>query len=129
MTLAGAQVPARLAPSLAALEDEMWSINDPELLDLCRIRLGQLMGRDLPARAAGPDKVGALRRWPSDPAFSEAERAVLDFCELYAIAAGAITDAHTERLHDHFDEPALAALTMGIAVYDALVRVANAQES
>lgn len=129
MTLAGPCVPARLAASLAALEDELWAINDPALLDLCRIRLGQLMGRDLPPRAAAPDKVAALRRWPTEPVFSEAERAVLDFCELYAIDAGAITDAHTERLHEHFDEPALAALTMGIAVYDALVRVANAQES
>lgn len=123
------RVPSRLAPTFAALEAEVWATNDPELLDLCRLRLGQLVGRSLPPRSAPPEKVAALRAWPSDPAFTEAERAVLDFCEHYALDARSVTDAHATRLLEHFDEPALAALTTGIAVFDALVRVANAQES
>jgi alkylhydroperoxidase family enzyme len=122
-------VPPRLAPSLADLEAELWARNDPVLLDLCRLRLGQLVGRDLPARHAPADKVAALRRWPEDPAFTAAERALLDFCEHFAIDARTVTDAQAERLHEHFDAPSLAALTTGIAVYDALVRVLNAQES
>lgn len=129
MTVADAHVPARLAPSLGALESGLWAANDPVLLDLCRLRLGQLVGRDLPPRHAPADKVAALRQWPTDPAFTEAERALLDFCEHYAIDARSVTDAQAARLHEHFDEPTLAGLTIGIAVYDALVRVANAQES
>ena len=129
MTLGDVHVPARLAESLGALEAGLWEVDDPGLLDLCRLRLGQLVGRDLAARHAAPDKVAALRHWPTDPAFTEAERALLDFCEHYAIDARTVTDAHAARLHEHFDEPTLAGLTIGIAVYDALVRVANAQES
>lgn len=124
-----AQVPPRLAPTLGELEARLWAANDPVLLDLCRLRLGQLVGRDLAPRHAPEAKVVALRRWPTDPAFTEAERALLDFCEHYAIDARTVTDAQAARLHEHFDEPALAALTTGIAVYDALARVANAQES
>jgi alkylhydroperoxidase family enzyme len=123
------QVPPRLAPSLIALEAGLWARTDPVLLDLCRLRLGQLVGRELPARHAPAQKVGALRRWPTDPAFTEPERALLDFCEHYAIDARTVTDAQAARLHEHFDEPTLAALTTGIAVFDALARVANAQES
>jgi len=129
MATVDVHVPPRLAPSLAALEAEVWTRNDPVLLDLCRLRLAQLVGREVPPRAAPADKVAALRRWPTDPAFTEAERALLDFCEHYAIDAQAVTDEHAARLREHFDPPALAALTTGIAVYDALSRVANAQES
>jgi alkylhydroperoxidase family enzyme len=123
------QVPARLSPTFAALEASVWATNDPVLLDLCRIRLGQLVGRDLPPRHAPPEQAAALRRWPTDPAFSPAERAALDFCEHYAIDARTVTDEQAALLHDHYDEPTLAALTTGIAFFDALVRVANAQES
>lgn len=127
--MAEIDVPARLAPSFAELEAQVWASNDAPLLDLCRLRLGQLMGRDLPARHAPGDKVAALRSWPTSPVFTDAERAVLDFCEHYAIDAHSVTDAHTARLHEHFDEPALAALTTGIAFFDAVVRTANIQES
>jgi alkylhydroperoxidase family enzyme len=126
---ADVRVPRRLAPSFAALEAEVWATNDPVLLDCCRIRLGQLVGRTVEARFAPPAKVAALRQWPTDPAFTAAERAVLDFCEHYAIDAASVTDDHAARLHEHFDEPALAALTTGIAFFDAVARVANAQES
>lgn len=129
MSTTDVKVPSRLAESLGALEAELWSRADPVLLDLCRLRLGQLVGRELAPRAAPPAKVAALRRWPTAPAFTDAERALLDFCEHYAIDARTVTDAQAARLHEHFDEPVLAALTMGIAVHDALARVANAQES
>jgi alkylhydroperoxidase family enzyme len=122
-------VPPRIAPSLAALEAELRRTNDPVLLDLCRLRLGQLAGRELEPRDAPAEKVVVLRQWPTAPAFSDAERALLDFCEHYAIDAHSVTDAQAARLHEHFDEPTLAALTTGIAVYDALARVANAQQS
>ena len=123
------EVPERLSPTFAALETSVWATNDAVLLDLCRIRLGQLVGRDLAPRHAPPEQAAALRRWPTDPAFSAAERAALDFCEHYAIDARTVTDEHAARLHEHFSEPALAALTTGIAFFDAVVRVANAQES
>jgi len=126
---ADVRVPHRLAPSFAVLEAQVWATNDPVLLDCCRIRLAQLVGREVEPRCAPVDKVAGLRRWPTDPAFTEAERAVLDFCEHYAIDAGSVTDAHAARLHEHFDEPALAALTTGIAFFDAVARVANAQEA
>ncbi len=122
-------VPVRLSPTFAALEDAVWATNDAVLLDLCRIRLGQLVGRDLVARHAPPEQVAALRRWPTDPAFSAGERAVLDFCEHYAIDPHTVTDEQVALLHEHFDEPTLAALTTGVAFFDAVVRVANAQES
>ena len=126
---ADARVPSRLSPSFAALEAGVWAANDPVLLDLCRLRMGQLVGRSLEPRHAPADKAAALSRWPEDACFDDSERAVLDFCEHYAMDARSVTDDHAVWLHDHFDEPALAALTTGIAFFDAVVRVANAQGS
>lgn len=129
MATADVSVPPRLVPSFDALEAEIWATNDPPVLDLCRIRLGQLVGRDLPARFAPDAQVAKLRQWPTAPEFSDAERALLDFCEGYAIDPQSVTDEQAARLHEHFDEPTLAALTTGIAFFDAVVRVANALES
>jgi alkylhydroperoxidase family enzyme len=129
MAAADLQVPPRLAPSFAALEAEVWATNDPALLDLCRLRLAQLVGREVAPRAAPAEKVAALRQWPTAPGFTDAERALLDFCEGYAIDPQSLTDEQAARLHEHFDEPALAALTTGIAFFDATARVANALEA
>jgi alkylhydroperoxidase family enzyme len=122
-------VPARIAPTFADLEAQVWVTSDAPLLDLCRLRLAQLMGRELIPRHAPADKVAALRSWPTSAVFTDAEKALLDFVECYAIDAQSVTDAHTDRLHQHFDEPALAALTTGIAFFDAVVRTVNVQES
>src|SRR4029450_5503836 len=68
----------------------------PVVLELCRLRVAQLLGcqgelrlRYRPARAAGlgESTIALLERWPTAPVFSDAERACLAYAEAFVLAA------------------------------------------
>jgi alkylhydroperoxidase family enzyme len=66
--------------------------------------------------------VAALPAWPSSPRFSAAERAAIAFADQYVMDPHELTDEHFATLHEHLDEPALATLTLAVAMFDALAR-------
>jgi alkylhydroperoxidase family enzyme len=110
---------------------------DPALLELCRLRVATILGCDAErairysdAVAAGltEARIAALPRWPSDPAFTDAERSAIEFAEQYVIDPHGLTDEHFAALHREFDEPALATLTLAVAMFDALTRLRLALE-
>jgi len=119
-------------PELAALYAELWDAGvDAVTLELCRLRMASLIGSsaDLAARepravAAGltEDVVDALPSWPSSERFTDAQRAALGFAEQYVIDAHGFTDDDMARMHEHFTDPQLAALTTACATFDALAR-------
>jgi alkylhydroperoxidase family enzyme len=120
-------------PELHDLYEGLWDRDvDPVTLELCRLRLAQLVGsradletRDERAVAAGltDELVAALPDWPSSPLFSDAQRSALEFAELYTIDAHGVSDDDTTRLQQHFSAPQLATLTIALATFDALARV------
>jgi alkylhydroperoxidase family enzyme len=104
---------------------------DPVVLEVCRLRVAQIVrcDRELALRtpqatAAGLDdeKVAQLSQWPSSPLFSAAERAALGFAEIYVIDPGAVTDAQCASVTEHFTSSEVAVLTTAIAVFDAMAR-------
>ena len=126
-----------LTPAAAAFRryrDAVWSdvAADPLLLELCRLRMAQLLGRDattLPrhpeATTAGltDDHVRALAGWPSDPRFTERHRAALAFAEQWLLDPHATTDDDCARLRAHLTDAECAAFTMGLAVVEAVLRL------
>ena len=116
-----------------ALVDHIWrpGLIDPVVLELCRLRVAQVIRspRDLEARtpaaaAAGltEDKISRLSLWPTASDYTAAERAALCFAEMYVIDPGSVTDAMTEDVKAHFTPSEVAVLTTGIAVFDAIAR-------
>jgi alkylhydroperoxidase family enzyme len=116
-----------------ALVDHIWKpgLVDPVVLELCRLRVAQIVRspRDLAARtpaatAAGlsEDKIGRLAQWPTADDYTAAERAALCFAEMYVIDPSSVTDAMTEDVKANFTPSEVATLTTGIAVFDALAR-------
>lgn len=107
------------------------AVLDPRILELCRLRIATILGCETEravrygdAAAAGVDEatVAALPQWPTSPAFSAGERACIAFAEQYVMDPHELTDAHFEDLHRHLDAPALATLTLAVAMFDALGR-------
>jgi AhpD family alkylhydroperoxidase len=104
---------------------------DPTLVELCRLRIAQLVGCDAEldvrhdeARAAGltEAKVADLRSWPTSEQYTETDRAVLNFAEKFVIDASSVDDADCAALRAHLADPEIAALTTAVAVFDAMAR-------
>jgi alkylhydroperoxidase family enzyme len=116
-----------------ALYGTLWDgdVLDPVILELCRLRVGMLLGcegetrlRHEKARAAGLDEasVAELGRWPASRRFTPAQRACLAFAERYVLDPHGITDDEFAALSAHLGPPALATLALAVAVFDALAR-------
>lgn len=118
---------------LEALYAGVWSAGvDAATLELCRVRICTLIGDEIgrsvrdpraPASGALDAQLAELASWPRSPRFTDAQRAALGFAEQYVIDPHGFGDGDAARMHEHYDEPALTALTMAVAVFDALARV------
>jgi alkylhydroperoxidase family enzyme len=121
------------------LERDVWSSGvDPALLELARLRIATLVacGAELahrtPAAAeAGltEEKIGALALWPTSPHFTARERLVLAFCESYVIDAHSVTDELCRRLNEQYSPRELSALTVAVAMFDAMARFRTALDA
>jgi alkylhydroperoxidase family enzyme len=100
----------RVMRGFEALQGVAWEATDPALLELCRLRLSDLMGdsvglahRTPAAVAAGLDeaKVADLTKWWKSPAFDEREKAHLAFAEQFNMSVADVGDAEIEALLAH----------------------------
>jgi alkylhydroperoxidase family enzyme len=106
------------------------AVLDPRVLELCRLRIATLLGCDAErairyddaAAALGEDDVAALPRWPTSTRFTAAEQAALGFAEQYVMDPHGLSDDDFAVLRTRFDAPALATLTLAVAMFDALTR-------
>jgi alkylhydroperoxidase family enzyme len=113
--------------------DLLWSrrLVDPVLLELCRLRVAQLLGcepafgeRHPVAVAAGlaEEKVRALARWRDEPVFQPLERAALVFAEEFVLAPHDVTDGDVAALVTHLTPPEVVALAEALAFFDGFTR-------
>jgi alkylhydroperoxidase family enzyme len=107
------------------------AVIDPRVLELCRLRIATILGcaaeraiRFGDGADAGVTEadVAALPQWPNSPAFTDGERACIAFAEQYVMDPHGLTDEHFAALHASFDEPAMATLSLAVAMFDALTR-------
>ena len=88
------------AEAMRAVEAAIWSqdVVDHALLELCRLRIAQLLGLpptlrpDAEAVGLTDARVDAFSRWPTDPAFTERERLCLGHAEQLLLDATGVDD-------------------------------------
>jgi alkylhydroperoxidase family enzyme len=80
---------------------------DPAVLDLCRLRVAQLL------RCAPPVPDGTR---------TDAEQAAIDFAEQFVIDPHGVDDVMRARLGEHFSPAEVVALTEALAVFDGFTR-------
>ncbi len=73
-----------------------------------------------------PAKVRELPRWRQSGAYTDLERAVLEYAEAASATPMTVTDAMVARLREHLDDAAVVELTMMIAVENQRARFNNA---
>jgi alkylhydroperoxidase family enzyme len=64
----------------------------------------------------GERKLAELDAWRESSAFSEVERAALDYAERMTHTGQKVDDAIFERLRAHFSEPQIVELTAAVAL-------------
>ena len=127
---------SRLQPEacalLVALNERVWQVGDPVLLELIRLRVAQLIGNPgaLQMRcsyadvAAMPDsKILALPDYPSSPLFSPAERDTLAFAEQFLIDVGGTTEDARAELIQHFGADGARGVVSAIYVVEFTQRL------
>ena len=104
---------------------------DPELLELCRLRIAQLHRAEHPlslrrpeARAAGLDetKLARLAEWWKQPGFSELERACLRFAEQFVVDAKGMSDEEAAPVIAALGEAGSVAFIEALAIFDGISR-------
>jgi hypothetical protein len=100
-----------------------WQITDSRLLDLCRLRLAQMV--DARAEIGGADEslLGELEDWRSSSAFSERERVALAFAEQYHLDHKRIAEEQKEELARHLSQREVVNFVWALHMNDAYARV------
>ena len=99
----------------------------PETIELVHLRASQINGcsvcvemhaRDLKKAGESDERIFAVAAWRDTPYFTDAERAALALSEAMtrlSDRSDAVPDDVWDEVARHYDEPALAALTISIA--------------
>ena len=125
-----------LRPEIAAafgdVYERLWSTTvDPTLLELCRLRIAQLLRceselsvRQSAAAARGLDeaKIAELSSYLTSPRFDARERACLAYTERVLADPHGLTDAEVAAVRRHLTESDYVALTAAVAYFEAFAR-------
>jgi AhpD family alkylhydroperoxidase len=127
---------SRLRPEacalLVALNERVWQVGDPVLLELIRLRVAQLIGNPgalqmrcsyADAAAMPESKILALPDYPSSPLFSPAERDTLAFAEQFLIDVGGTTEDARAELIQHFGADGARGVVSAIYVVEFTQRL------
>ena len=143
MPMTGLDLDAKLAivgpaaESFARLWQVLWKQAriPPPLLELCRLTLARLHGFGAEMAAVNvlldapvaPERRAAVLAGTAleDPAFTQAEQAVLLFAEYYWVDPQSITDEAAEAAKAHFGEGGLVLLIEALGCIDGRMRTAR----
>jgi alkylhydroperoxidase family enzyme len=119
---------AALRPAYGAALDQVvaavWEqeVIDVATLELCRIRIGQLLGAAPVATRVDPELAAALPRWPVDERFDARLRTVLGFAEQVLFDAQDVSDEQAREVIDVVGEDGLLVLTYACGIFETTQR-------
>ena len=104
---------------------------DPVVLELCRLRVAQMLGAAQPlalrtdeARRAGLDeaRIAKLDAWWTSDAFDDVERACLRFSEQFVLDPKEIADADADAVVAALGDAGMVAFVEALALFDGFAR-------
>jgi hypothetical protein len=99
-----------------------FQITDQALLDLCRLRLAQLMRARAELAGVDTQRLARLADWHRSPGVSELERAALAFTEQYQIDHHGVTDEQKDDLTAQLSERGMVNFVWALHMNDAYIR-------
>lgn len=118
-----AQRPA-YAAALGEVLDAIWDqhVVDATTLELCRLRIGQMLGATPVAHRVDADTLAALSRWPSDDRFDARTRVALGYAEQVTLDAQGVTEEHAAAVIAALGEDGFLVLTYACGVFETTQR-------
>jgi hypothetical protein len=124
-----------IAQQFHDLSAKFWDLPHipPELIELCRLDLAVMHKAEAEIAAHNPAVTNVLQakidavlgeRWRKDPAFSAAEKSVLDFTEYYFMDPQSIPDEIAAAVTGHWGESGLVCLVEALGFIDSRIRLA-----
>jgi alkylhydroperoxidase family enzyme len=89
------------AKELERLNAAAWASADPALLELCRLRIAQMLNNGVALAGVDEAKLAELDRWEVSTAFTDAERAFLAFTEQFVISVSSVTQEQVDALLEY----------------------------
>jgi hypothetical protein len=126
-----------VGPLYEALDHAAWSIVDPVVLELCRLRIATLLGcefeqhrRTEAAISSGLEEatIAELSAWPTSPRFGPRDRACLAFCEQFVIDVAGISDDLAAAVADQLGPHAFRNFVAALLVVEQRQRLRLAWE-
>ncbi len=123
----------RYAAALADIETALWRQEaiSPALLELCRLRIAQLLGCEVALMHRTPEAVGVgldedvvsfLSQWPTDARFSAQARACLGYAEQLLIDAQGVSDEDADRVIEAVGQGGFLVLTYACGLFETTQR-------
>jgi alkylhydroperoxidase family enzyme len=104
---------------------------DPVVLELCRLRVAQMLGAHHPQSVRTPQaqqaglkeaRIAALSDWWNSSDFSPTERACLRFAEQFVLDPKGITDADAAAVTGALGDAGTVAFVEALAIFDGFSR-------
>jgi alkylhydroperoxidase family enzyme len=111
---------AALSEVLAAIWDQ--SVLDTTTLELCRLRIGQLLGAAPEPERVDPALAAALQHWPTDARFDTRQRTILGYAEQVLLDAQGVDDGQAQEVIDVIGENGFLVLTYACGVFETTQR-------
>jgi alkylhydroperoxidase family enzyme len=119
------------AAAFRDVEEALWGqvVLDPEILELCRLRIAQLLGADAELHVRTPaagrvdeSLIDVLARWPTAPGFSEQQRSCLEYAEQILVDAQGVTDEQAAQTIEAVGEGGFLVLTYACGFFETTQR-------
>jgi alkylhydroperoxidase family enzyme len=95
-----------------------WKATDVELLSICRDRVAMLLGHAGVLEEMSADEQKSLSAWSASDAFTERERAALDFTEQYIVDVASMSNDQANALREHLGDEGLVSFVNAILVIE-----------
>lgn len=112
------------ASALVEVLDAIWDqdVVDAPTLELCRLRIGQLLGGTPVPERVDASLAEAVGRWPTDERFDPRLRTILGYAEQLLLDAQELDDAQVSQVTDAIGEDGFLVLTYACGVFETTQR-------
>ena len=119
------------AAAMRDIEAAIWAQDavSPQILELCRLRIAQLLAADDDLAHRTPidppldeDLIASLRYWPTDPRFTEEQKVALGYAEQLLVDAQGVTDDDAAHVIATLGEGAYLVLAYGCGFFETTQR-------